>query len=152
MPLVDVKLVGIQNVLTGSDPGRDLEIYGAVAGAIVDRNGRVTRRQNFWFKGNRNHPVSITQDATIAINTRKRFNVLPGERLRFIGEISEVDTFGDDHMDYYADIDVNRYRSEQIYVFDLPLQEADQLLHAIFRMQVRIRVLGRPDPPFDPRL
>jgi hypothetical protein len=134
---VQVTLLGIQNVLTGSDPSGELEIWGSLYASIVEftPQGEVVKSGGRLWDAPSSSPVVISQEATIAVNRKIEFYIFPGQVLRLGGNLFEDDIlFGTDLMlfRYFYRKYENIIRT---HYDDVHFRETDQLVFAKYEVK-----------------
>jgi hypothetical protein len=144
---VTVEAIGIENRMTGDDPGNALEIYGHLGAWVIFMNpaGNPQHRIEHLLM-NRMDPSmnqSIAEHTTLHIGkTTPRMNVRPNEFLWIGGHLKEQDdtsandSLGDNHLKFRYDILYDHVGEEKRVMFT----ESGQFVEAIFR----IRVASRP--------
>lgn len=139
---VTVKVVGIHNIRTGGDPGRDLEIYGTL-GAWVKRAGsEISTPPDQGEEHLVNRPdglqVSITEGTTVMAGRSVTMTVNELQELWIGGHLHEDDdSSGDDDMGgHFAHFPFAVIPAGEVRV-GFHDRDNDQLVEAIYDITVR---------------
>ncbi|MBR0696003.1 hypothetical protein [Bradyrhizobium lablabi] len=139
---VTVEAIGIENRMTGDDPGDDLEIYGHLGAWVIFINpaGHEQHRIQHLLMDRMNPSMrqSITEHATLHIGkTTPPMDVRPNEFLWIGGHLKEQDdtsandSLGDNHLKFRYDILEGHVNEEKRVMFT----ESGQVVEAIFRIR-----------------